>query len=478
MNLKKYQLYWGELHTHTYCGSKFGTLEDAVEIAKTQLDFWAPGEHNNRTDIPHPDYNWPEIVRIAKQYNQPGKFIVFPGFEYAVADGDYNAYFCNDEVPEFRPKSFDELFSFVRKNNGILIPHHTGYKVGCRGTDWNNFQPGLMPVVEIFSMHGSSESEDGYFPMSLPKMGPRATAGTAQAGLIRGLKFGFIASTDGHYGYPGSYKMGLTGVYAEGLSRESIWLAILARRTFAVSGDRIKVRFDINSHLMGEEVVYSGKERVISAEVEALDSLDKIEIIKNNKILYRASPMVGYQPSPGKTGKYKVRIEWGWGGEQIIKWDGKLEIKAGELISFSPCFGPPAPNKVVSFSNNHCCWLSHTQGSSVYNWKLCRNGREGTNSIVFEFVGGNDTVFNIELNNQKFQYSLAQLKEGSQIGLMKGSFNEKIKIYSPVPEKLYSIKLKVIDKLAEQETDFYYLRVFQANGQMAWSSPVWITKKV
>jgi hypothetical protein len=28
-----------------------------------------------------------------------------------------------------------------------------------------------------------------------------------------------------------------------------------------------------------------------------------------------------------------------------------------------------------------------------------------------------------------------------------------------------------------KETDFYYLRVIQTDGEMAWSSPVWISKK-
>ena len=36
-----YNLYWGEMHTHTYCGLPvpFGPVEEATKIARTHLDF-------------------------------------------------------------------------------------------------------------------------------------------------------------------------------------------------------------------------------------------------------------------------------------------------------------------------------------------------------------------------------------------------------------------------------------------------------
>ena len=58
-------------------------------------------------------------------------------------------------------------------------------------------------------------------------------------GLRQGHKFGFVASTDHHAGFPGSYGDGMAAVLAEEKTRESIWEAIKARRTYAVTGDRI-----------------------------------------------------------------------------------------------------------------------------------------------------------------------------------------------------------------------------------------------
>jgi hypothetical protein len=42
-----------------------------------------------------------------------------------------------------------------------------------------------------------------------------------------------------------------------------------------------------------------------------------------------------------------------------------------------------------------------------------------------------------------------------------------------LPES-YEASLEIEDKGSGEGTDYYYVRVTQANGQMAWSSPVWV----
>ena len=53
-------------------------------------------------------------------------------------------------------------------------------------------------------------------------MGPRQWEGTIQYGLELGNKFGIMASTDQHSGYPGSYGDGRIGVLAPSLTRDAI----------------------------------------------------------------------------------------------------------------------------------------------------------------------------------------------------------------------------------------------------------------
>ena len=94
-----------------------------------------------------------------------------------------------------------------------------------------------------------------------------------------------MASTDHHAGFPGSYGDGLAAVLAEEKSREGIWKAILARHTYAVTGDRILCDFRVNGGMMGDEITSPGK-RLISGHVETEYGLDKIVIYKNGTPLH------------------------------------------------------------------------------------------------------------------------------------------------------------------------------------------------
>lgn len=488
-----YNLYWGDMHTHTYCGSPvpFGSVEEATKIARTHLDFFALAEHSNWALAEHPDAaskamfeemtklfleHWKQMKRIFANNYVPGKFVPIFGYEWAnMKHGDYNIYF-KDESPEepLIRNDFAEYIAFAKENKAILIPHHGGYKVGCRGTDWNDFDAEVMPLAEIFSMHGSSERDGGPFPMDLSWMSPRESGGTVLAALERGIKIGFIASSDGHNAYPGCYKMGLVAVYAKELTRESLWESFWKRRVYAVTGDRIKINFKINGHLIGEEF-QTNKPRTIYAKVVGDDILDKVEIIKNNYVLYRGSCALGKRAiSTEDYKKLKVRVEWGWGGEE--RWKGELNLSGGKILSAEPCFGPPAPNKILFLDRQRCNWLSHTQGSSLTDWKLCRNGREGTNSIVFEIEGSPKVVLCLKINSKEFTYPLKNLMRNSEVILIRGPFGGKVKIHQAIPRKYYETTVKITDEKRIKDTDFYYLRVTQNNGQMAWSSPMWVNK--
>lgn len=481
MCIKDYNLYWGELHTHTFCGdSSFGAIEDAAEIARTHLDFWAPGEHYNLPggEKRHPMFDWERISRVVAESNDPGRFVTFPGFEFAREEGDYNLYLCQpiSTLPEI--KDYPDLFAFARREGAIVIPHHLGYKVGCRGMRWDWFDPSIMPLVEMFSMHGSSEDDRGDFPMDLPWMGPRETGGTVLKGLMQGHVFGLIASSDGHNAYPGSYKMGLVAVYAEELTRESLWNALRARRTYAVTGDRILLDFRINGHLMGEICPFS-QERSLSVWVEGLDALDKIEIIKNGHILLREHASLDRNYPLEGEGKFRIRLEWGWGPGEPFEWRGSLKLKGGEILSTSPCFGAPGPNEILSRTRNVVNWTSVTVGNSIFDWKTGRYAREGTNSIVLTIRGDGNTLLVLKLNDRTFSCSLAELMSGSRVELMEGPFDQKVKFHELIAESQYCKSLEIADTYGgSRQRDFYYLRLTQANGQMAWSSPIWVESPI
>ncbi|MCH8960963.1 MAG: DUF3604 domain-containing protein [Bacteroidetes bacterium] len=76
--------------------------------------------------------------------------------------------------------------------------------------------------------------------------------GSASAGWANGHRFGVIGSTDHHGGYPGSHGDGRVAVWASNLTREAIWEALLARRVYADTGDKIEAKMlVVGNHPLG-----------------------------------------------------------------------------------------------------------------------------------------------------------------------------------------------------------------------------------
>ena len=207
--------------------------------------------------------------------------------------GDHNIYFNGTEGEPVYANDMQELQAELRKyraNNvkTMMIPHHIGYKAGYRGLNWNEFDPEFIPVVEIMSMHGASESAVAARPY-LHTMGPRDWQSMLQYGLEQGHIVGVVGSTDHHSAHPGSYGHGRVGVWADRLSREGIWNAIGNRRTYALTGDRIQLAFSINGAMMGS-ILPPTPQRDINVAVIGGDAIDYIELLHNNHVIHRWNP--------------------------------------------------------------------------------------------------------------------------------------------------------------------------------------------
>jgi hypothetical protein len=153
---------------------------------------------------------------------------------------------------------------------------------------WQHFRDEGSPFAEIYSLHGCSESDAAPYPM-LHDMGPRDAKSTAEAGWDRGHRFATIASTDHHSAYPGSHGDGRVGVFATALTREALWEASLARRVYAATGDKIDARLFIEDDWIGSTVHAPGHRRV-RIVVRGTDALDRVELLKNCRILRRFFP--------------------------------------------------------------------------------------------------------------------------------------------------------------------------------------------
>jgi len=209
----------------------------------------------NKTKAHHfADNTWKEIVEIAEQHNEPGRFTTFAAYEYSPPLPDSgklhrNVIFKNNQVPKHAISMFDalteidlwaELTSHCQAPCKFLtIPHNPNRSWGLAFAgqtmdgdlytidDWSQ-RDKVEPLVEMFQIKGNSECSVGFgttdeecnFEQFLPLCEKGETTGCihptsmARDGLKKGIElennigfnpldFGMIGSTDTHNSNPG-----------------------------------------------------------------------------------------------------------------------------------------------------------------------------------------------------------------------------------------------------------------------------------
>ena len=488
-------IYWGDIHNHCNVGYAQGSLERAYDIAKSHLDFYCFTPHSQWHDQPGTSnfsrftegfevtrQNWDKIKRYANESNRPGEFVSFIGYEWhSSIYGDVCAIMPGHEGELVYLDDILDLQQFARENNAILIPHHPAYQQGWRGQNWSVLGSiDVSPVVEVFSEHGNAESDRAPFRYIRHSMGGRYTKNTIQYLLKQGHQIGLVASTDDHLGYPGAYGEGLVAVYADTLTRESIMEAIKARRTYAVSADRIELDFRLNGHWMGETLPYESS-RNIFIKVKGQDVIDRVEVLRNNKVIYRNNPVDNDIGESSWNKPVLCRIEFGWGPwdffnlERVTDWEFDVHVTGGKIISATPCFqsGPydeDRRNKITRLEDHLCQFKSYTSRKQAYE-------ERATNSIVLELQGSPETELDLSLTRPdtvKIKKNLGDLAASSDITFTGEFPSESILLHRIVFNENYQTAFEFSDQPITKNTDWYYVRVTQTNGSLAWSSPIWV----
>jgi hypothetical protein len=494
-----YQLYWGDLHSHCSVSYGEGTVEQALLRAREQLDFCSITGHAFWPDMPTDrqrygeiiDYhnqgfatlarNWNELLAKKAAASRDGEFIAFPSYEWhSLKYGDHNVYARGPDLDLRDATDLPALRRLAIDSGAIIIPHHIGYAAGYRGIDWRHFDPVASPFVEILSLHGCSESEDAPYPM-LHDMGPRDWGGTAEAGWAAGQRFGVIGSTDHHGGYPGSHGDGRIGVFAESLTRDAIWQAFLDRRVFAVTGDKIDSRLLVDDAWIGSEVKSSGPRR-IKVSVEGSAAIDRVEALKNGRVIKRFFPQPAPQPADSR---FRLRVTWGWGRkDEPVHWDASLALSSGEITDVETCFSGQsivAPQGVgghtdTSDSEDIPHQVTDRQTSSLV-WRSVTTGNRSTRHPTTQALSlGIDApltaILAVIVNGLQVTVPLHELLRRGHSRYLRGWLSEAIRIGPLTPLADCQLHEEFTDE-PESACDVYRLRVAQSNGQWSWSSPIW-----
>lgn len=339
-------------------------------------------------------------------------------------------------------------------------------------------------------------------------MGPRVSGGTIQDGLNRGYKFGIIASGDNHRDYPGVWGNGLMAVFARELTRGSLWEAFKKRRVYGVTGDRIQLYFSINGHIMGEAFTSSGPAN-INVEAFGGHAIDRVEIIKNGKVLYTYCHSGRWEvpEKEGRSIRTKLRIQCGWGpgghyGFKRIEskvWEGSFEISDGRIISTEPCF-TYFGQRLKEVSEERCDFTFTTEPRTSLSPLLAQHHRSNFQGAIFEIEASLWSPVTIRAGSVNLEMTLEKALKTERVIALTEKAKEmiyeqfglapeevenpdiywhnawKMKIYKAIPYEGYHVKFSYVDDGVEEGENYYYVRVSQLNGHMAWSSPIWVEK--
>lgn len=296
-----YNVYFGQIHSHTNYSDGTGTADDAFKYASTKvdsLDYFAVTDHSNSlfvnaaSEIDNvtlqdgsASKEWLEGKALAEQYTTD-KFVGLMGFEMTWsggAPGHMNTFntegFLHRNQPLYKNGSSACLTNYYKalkeETNSISQFNHPGTTFG----DFFDFGfydseiDQLITLVEVGNGEGAIGS-NGYFPSY--EYYTRA--------LDKGWHLAPTNNQDNHKGYWGSANTARTVILADSLNRDNIYDALRNMRTYATEDNNFRIKYTLNDEIMGtilEEKPDSVNIAVSLEDPDETDKIGKVEVIVN-----------------------------------------------------------------------------------------------------------------------------------------------------------------------------------------------------
>lgn len=471
------KLFWGDIHGQNSMASGIGSMDDVLTFSKEMavLDFtsW------QGNDFEISDNNWEDVKKAISTYHKDHEFIVFNGYEWSgitANGGDHNIIFLGDNAEIHRSSKWcwkndgrklpvgstddgsdcnpiSELWDVFKGRNDVMaIPH-----VGGRYGNFDFFNEELISLIEIYSHHGIFE----WF---------------LEDAVKRRMKVGFIATSDDHTSRVGlSYPMrnnasdvgasfdvksGLTAVYAKELSRQGIWDALKKRRCYASTSSRMILEFKCNGYEMGEEISLS-EFPDISVSVHGSAPIDKVEVYRDLDLVLTNKLESAEECEIPK----KIKIVWSGVRTKFrkksVRWDGSVYIKGGMITNASNYSIDNDFDGIQSFSKHIVNFRSKTSGDEDGMIIDIIPDSKNECEIIFVSEQGsiNVTLGEIARGDKTFEF---------------GGVNQKVEFSLTTEKKCFDVTTSFTDSNVKKGLNIYYVKVFQTDGNRAWSSPIFV----
>ena len=464
---EQYGRFWADLHGQSEETIGTNSIRDYFSFGRDFgfLDICA----HQGNDFQISDSFWKKIQNTTQQFNQPGHFVTYPGWEWSGntgLGGDRNVLFREEGAGISRsshtllsprqtsePSSrtveqlFDHLKSYHRKV--MVIPH-----VGGRYADLKRHDSTLESAVEIHSTWGTFEWM------------------LADAFAL-GYRVAIVANSDGHKGrpgasYPGASTFGsyggLTCVLADHLNRESVWEAYLSRRVYATTGARIYLNVVANDDFPMGSLLTRKNLSIPRFHINVCGTapIERVEIRNGVQVLKYFRTYTRFDLSN--------RLKILWQGAEVrgrgrqVRWDGFLSVTGNQILKVTPLNFHNPDQRYRQIGKTKLSWESITTG--------------GVAGLILEMARPAAGEIFIKTPFKRLRLPIASL------GLKRRSYHlgglDKCLSLYRLPQAngptQYQIYFKPSITHLHQGDNPIYVKVVQEDGHMAWSSPIYLVR--
>lgn len=295
---EEYNIYFGQLHSHTNYSDGAGSCDEAFNHAANEvdnLDFLAVTDHSNSFDNDtsatitdgSASSEWKEGHELADKYTSDD-FVGLYGYEMTWsggAPGHMNTFntggFMSRNMTGYESKSRTALQNYyaqlVNTPESISMFNHPGTTFG----DFYDFayyskaNDQQITLIEVGNGEGAIGSA-GYFPSY--EYYTRA--------LDKGWHIAPANNQDNHKGRWGDANTGRTVILADSLTRENIYDAIRNMRVYATEDNDLHIYYTLNGMEMG--TILDEQPSEVNIKVKTSDATDSgrmtVEVIANGGV--------------------------------------------------------------------------------------------------------------------------------------------------------------------------------------------------
>lgn len=477
--------YWGDLHGQSNETVGTNSIDDYFDFARNKAFLDIAAHQGN--DFQIDDVFWRKINRISNDYNNPGKFVAVPSYEWSgntAVGGDRNVYYFKPGRPIFRSSAIlvgkgeiidpicptgSDLFEALGAEQAVVIAH-----VGGRYADLSvAHDPRTERAVEIHSCWGTFEW-------------------LLHDAFDLGLRVGVVCHSDDHKGRPGAAYPGASTFGAIGgltcyrmptLDREALLRALRQRHHYGTTGARIFL--DVNAGLRGEaeivadavddlglgsnkrsrtatmgDIVITGEAEVaLNAEVIGTTPIERLSFFNGRRIVETC------RPHGDPASSRRLRVVWEGasyrGRNREVFWKGDIRI-VGNLYERASSFNFFNVDKPAMFS---------AEGKVIEFDNVTTGNFAGVDIWLREAATGK---LRFRSNQGDFDLDIAAITSNDWC-MDLGGLGKRIRVFR-LPEKMVATSFKATCNVAlvADADNPLYVRVTQEDGHQAWSSPIYL----